>query len=113
MSSILTISEETVLELLDWDNVFKASEAVMKSVSSRKAVLPERPFTGVSGTDNFLLTMPGYFPDEKYGALGCKLVTVFPDNPNKNGLPSILANVMLFDEKSGALQAVSDWNYFL
>ena len=48
--------------------------------------------------------MPAY--SAKDNALAVKLVTGFPEN-EKQGLPSFIGNVMVFDPRNGLLQAVS------
>ncbi|GJQ72310.1 hypothetical protein Trydic_g3399 [Trypoxylus dichotomus] len=51
--------------------------------------------------------MPGYLDTDELSSLACKVVTVFPNNV-KHDLPSILANILLFNEKTGALEAIMD-----
>ncbi|XP_018326442.1 ketimine reductase mu-crystallin [Agrilus planipennis] len=106
-SSLVYLSEERVRQLLNWDSTFDAIERAMMRVSERRAVQNPRTFTMIPHSGNLLLTMPGYLDDSKYGSLGCKLVTAFPDNVDKEApLPSIVANIMLLDENSGQLKAV-------
>nr|CAH7766607.1 unnamed protein product [Callosobruchus chinensis] len=104
---MLYIDETTVKSLLKWDKTVEAVEVAMKRLSSGETVQKPRTFTGIPNTDNVLLTMPGYLKDEKYGALGCKLVTSFPSN-NKRGqaLPAINANILILDETTGIMKAV-------
>ena len=48
--------------------------------------------------------MPAY--SAKDNALAVKLVTAFPENA-KQGLPSLIGNIMVFDSRNGLPQAVS------
>jgi len=48
--------------------------------------------------------MPAYARNNK--ALGTKLVCGYPDN-GKNGLPTHLCQILLFNPETGTLQAVS------
>lgn len=105
LRGIAYISEEHVIKILDWDEVYVAVERSMRAVSTKKASQPRRETTKVLKTGDMLLSMPGYFQDEKYGGLGCKMVTVFKNNPKQN-IPSILAGILLFDEDTGLLKAV-------
>ncbi|KAJ8972039.1 hypothetical protein NQ314_000424 [Rhamnusium bicolor] len=105
---MIFINEEEVLNLLNWDETFQAIETAMLKVSKERVVQNARNFTQVLNTKNLLLTMPGYLEDESYGGLSCKLVTMCPNNINiEKPLPTINANIMLFDHETGILKAVS------
>ncbi|WP_207482283.1 bifunctional Delta(1)-pyrroline-2-carboxylate/Delta(1)-piperideine-2-carboxylate reductase [Arenibaculum pallidiluteum] len=56
------------------------------------------------GTPGTLLLMPAWRPG---GAMGVKIVTVFPDNGTR-GLPAVLGSYMLVDGVTGAPQAILD-----
>lgn len=73
----------------------------------KEALQSPRSFTSVAGK-GALMCMPGYLKDDVYGALGCKLVTAFGSNLKlQPPLQKILANVMLLDDATGVLKAVS------
>lgn len=55
------------------------------------------------------LVMPAFIGGMK--ALGLKVVTVYPKNPEKFGLPTILATIMLNDPETGGPLAVMDGAY--
>ncbi|VEN45054.1 unnamed protein product [Callosobruchus maculatus] len=104
---MLYIDETTVKSLLKWEKTFEAVEVAMKRLSAGQTVQKPRTYTGIPNTDNVLLTMPGYLEDEKYGALGCKLVTSFPSNTKRGQpLPAINANIVILDETTGLMKAV-------
>jgi ornithine cyclodeaminase/alanine dehydrogenase-like protein (mu-crystallin family) len=52
--------------------------------------------------------MPGFLNEQK--ALGMKVVTYFQENP-KQGLPAILATIMLFSAATGKMIAAMDGSY--
>lgn len=107
---MIYINESEVKELLNWHDTYKAVENAMKSVSIKNAVQEARTFTGTQTNNTFLLTMPGYLNDPQYGALACKLVTHNENNPKLPvPLPTINANIVLFDETTGILKAVRKW----
>ena len=60
---------------------------------------------GPDGHAERLLALPAWQAGE---AIGVKLVTVFPDNPATNGLPSVQAVVVLFDGATGQPLALID-----
>lgn len=105
MAAIKQITSETICKILDWKSVISAVEEAMVNVSEKRAVQNVRSVTQIPKTDNILFAMPGYVNTDKSTALGCKLVTLFPSNAQKN-LPSILANILLFNENTGALEVV-------
>ncbi|XP_072379293.1 ketimine reductase mu-crystallin isoform X2 [Diabrotica undecimpunctata] len=108
---MIYISEDMVLRLITWDQTFQAVETAMKKYSEKQTVQNARTKTQIINKPNMLVTMPGYLNDAKYGALGCKLVSFFPGNNDlPKPMPSVLANIMLFDENSGAVKAIRIWN---
>jgi alanine dehydrogenase len=61
-----------------------------------------------TGTDATLLLMPAWERDAgSGGALGIKIVTVYPDNGAK-GLPAVMGNYMLLDGATGTPEALID-----
>lgn len=106
MAQILQIRQEDLTKIFNWADVTKAVQIAMLNVTERRVIQTPRSFTNIPNTRNKLLTMPGYLFAEEFNALACKLVTSFPDNKN---LPSILGNILLFDENTGALDAVSTY----
>ena len=53
---------------------------------------------------SFLMAMPAYMASRR--ALACKLVTFYPDNGAKR-LDTHMATILLFDEATGMIKAVS------
>lgn len=110
---MIFLSEEDIKSLLNWDDTLKATEAALKAASTKKSVQIQRVFAQIFDTPKWMLTMPGYLEDEKYGAWACKILSGNPDN-NKlpTPLPDMLVNIMLLDENTGGLKAVSISIYF-
>ncbi|XP_018580364.1 ketimine reductase mu-crystallin [Anoplophora glabripennis] len=103
---MIIITEEQVSDLLNWNDTFRAVETAMLRVSQGRVVQKARVNTELLNSDNLLLTMPGYLEDKTYGALACKLVTMFKSNADmEKPLPTINANIMIFDETTGILKA--------
>ncbi len=71
------------------------------SVPARRQYTVEPAIDGQAGT---LLVMPAWTAG---GALGIKLVTVFPDNALR-GLPAVCASYLLFDATNGQARAILD-----
>lgn len=60
---------------------------------------------GEGSTRQHYIDMPAWLPDI---AMGSKLVTVMPANPDTSGLPSVQALYVLFDGRSGSPMAAID-----
>ncbi len=75
----------------------------------RPAALCERIVYGPGGSAEKFMALPAWQPDgDDGGAIGIKLVTIFPDNPVDHGLPSVQAVVLLFDGGTGVPLAMID-----
>lgn len=98
--------------------VFKAAEltailsmneaiAVVKDafaqLTSKIALAPLRTSISLKNPGEVALLMPAYL--QKTGALGAKMVTVFPQNPTQ-GLSAVQALVFLFDSSTGSPLAI-------
>jgi thiomorpholine-carboxylate dehydrogenase len=118
----LFIREAVVGELLNWNDCCKAMESALVAATNArknadKPFSSQTPRTFTSVPDKgVLLTMPGFAGnykldsvtgDERHSTLSCKLVTSFDGNSWLTPpMPTILATVLLFDDKSGRLRAI-------
>lgn len=105
---MLILSEKEVANLIDIDELIAALEQAHIQYSTGKAVMPVRLVVPLPQIQGRITSMPGYLNEDK--ALGMKLVTYFQDNP-KQGLPSILATIMLFSSETGKMIAAMDGTY--
>lgn len=118
----LFIKEAEVKRLLNWNDCVDAMESALVAASSGQksadkpfSIQTTRTFTPVPGK-GVLLTMPGYAANYslnsvtgnvKHATLACKLVTSFGGNSQLDPpLPSILANILMFDASTGRLKAI-------
>ncbi|KAK6625955.1 hypothetical protein RUM43_006254 [Polyplax serrata] len=107
---MLILTEEDVKGVIEWNSLFDAIKQVMSDVSLKSesgdsiAIQPARSFMHIPHKNGVLLTMPGL--SERKKVLSCKLVTSFLDNPSKYNLPSVLANILIYDPETGKLKAV-------
>ncbi len=105
MGELLYLTRSDVERLLDVDAMLDALAAALVIYSSGKASVPPRTAVRLDG--GLLGVMPGHVPGV---ALETKLVSVFPGN-EEHGLPSHQALIALFDENTGAPQALMDGTY--
>ncbi|CAG9814836.1 unnamed protein product [Phaedon cochleariae] len=104
---MIYINETEVLKLLTWDETFHAVEVSMRRVSEGRVDQIARSKIKILNRDKLLFTMPGYLDDTQYGAMGCKLITVFPNNSRlPKPLPNLIANIFYMDEETGVIKAI-------
>jgi ornithine cyclodeaminase/alanine dehydrogenase-like protein (mu-crystallin family) len=100
---MLVLSRREVEELLDLDALLDAIAAAHAELSAGDASLVPR--VGAFAADGILGAMVGYAPS---AGLGCKLVTLFPENRDR---PTHQAAIALFDPATGTPVALMDGTY--
>jgi ornithine cyclodeaminase/alanine dehydrogenase-like protein (mu-crystallin family) len=100
---MLVLSRRVVEELLDLDALLDALGAAHAELSAGDASLVPR--VGAFAADGILGAMVGYAPS---AGLGCKLVTLFPENRDR---PTHQAAIALFDPATGTPVALMDGTY--
>ena len=100
---MLVLSRREVEELLDLDALLDALAAAHAELSAGEASLVPR--VGAFAADGILGAMVGYAPS---AGLGCKLVTLFPENRDR---PTHQAAIALFDPATGTPVALMDGTY--
>lgn len=93
--------------LLTMEDAIKAVEKAFKHFSLGDAQMPVRSSVTIEKHGGQLLTMPAYVGG-RLDALGTKLVTVYPENPSRFKLPTIIGTMTLNDANNGALLAIMD-----
>ena len=95
--------------ILNRDDVIKVLEMkdCMEVVEKAFAVLPLR--TPITPPDGLSLYMPAYL--KELGALACKVVTVYKNNPSKHNMPTVIGKVLLQDPGTGDVVCIMDGGY--
>lgn len=106
-SGILVLSEDDVRRALDMPAAIRAVADAFGRLSSGGAEVPVRH--GLRGEGGDVLFMPGRLAAPS--RVGAKAVSVFPDNPERSGLPAVNAAVLLIDPGSGRPAALLAGNY--
>jgi alanine dehydrogenase len=91
------------------DDALEAVERAFKEHGQGTTDMPVRSGITLSNANGITLFMPAYI--EGMGAIGIKVVSVYPDNPSKYSMPTILGVVLLTDPKNGELLAIMDGTY--
>ena len=94
---------EDIRQAISMAEAIEVVKDAFAQLSSRKAQSPVRTPLTLKGQGEVALIMPAYLGDTM--ALGTKVVTVFPKNPQQ-GLPAIQALVVLFDAATGSPLAI-------
>lgn len=103
----LILNRSDVISVLQMNDCMDAIEKAFSELANGTAVLPLR--TGIKPPDGVSLYMPAYL--KEMGALACKVVTVYKDNPKKYNLPTIFGKVLLQDINTGDVICIMDGGY--
>ena len=105
---MLLLSENEVQSLIDIDELITALEQAHIQYSTGNAVMPVRLVVPLPQVQGRITSMPGFLHQDH--SLGMKVVTYFQSNPGQ-GLPAILATIMLFSAETGKVIALMDGTY--
>ncbi len=105
---IKVFSEKDIRQAVPMERAIIVLKDAFIQLSAGKANVPLRSAIPVPAHSGQTLFMPAYL--EGSGALGAKIVSVFPDN-RKRDLPIIHALVILVDSSTGVPQAFLDGTY--
>ena len=103
----LLLTKEDVVRVLDMRDCIDVVEKAFAELASGTAVLPLR--IGIAPPDGVSLYMPAYL--KQMGALACKVVTVYKNNPTRHNLPTIIGKVLLQDPATGEVTCIMDGGY--
>lgn len=96
MQKLLYISEDQVMECLDYQELLSTMETALIELSSGSVTQPVRSVIPIREHNAWFGLMPAVYRD----VIGAKLVTVFPGNVSR-GLESHQAVIQLFDRETG------------
>lgn len=103
----LILSREDVVSVLRMNECMQVVEKAFAELSNGTAVLPLR--TAITPPDGLALYMPAFLRES--GALACKVVTVYKNNPEKHQLPTTIGKVLLQDPETGDVICIMDGGY--
>ncbi len=103
----LLLARDEVAQVLGMADCIDVVEKAFAELASDTAVLPLR--IGIKPPGGISLYMPAYLKD--LGALACKVVTVYKDNPSKHGMPTTIGKVLLQDPDTGDVTCIMDGGY--
>lgn len=106
----LLLSKQDVASLLTMEDCLSAVENAFGELARGAADMPQRAVIKVPEYKGVFLGMPAFIGGD-VNALGLKVVTVFPDNPSRHDLPTVLGTLMLCDPATGKAVAIMDAGY--
>jgi len=103
----LLLARDDVARVLKMSDCIGAVERAFGELAAGTAELPLR--IGIRPPGGISLYMPAYL--KGLGALACKVVTVYKDNPTKHGIPTTIGKVLLQDPETGDVVCIMDGGY--
>ena len=103
----LILNRENVISVLDMRDCMDVVENAFAELTNGTAVLPLR--INITPPDGLSLYMPAYL--QELGALACKVVTVYKNNPQKFNIPTVIGKVLLQNPENGDVICIMDGGY--
>ena len=108
----LLLKREDVQRVLTMADAISAVEDGLKGLARDRVIMPQRTAIRMQDHHGLHLGMPAYVDTGSGpGALALKVVTVYPDNPDRYGLPTTIGTLLLNDPRTGELLAIMDAGY--
>ena len=95
------------MKVLDMSDCMAVVEKAFVELACGTAVMPLR--INITPLDGLGLYMPAYL--KEMGALACKVVTSYKNNPVKHNRPTIMGKVLLQDPETGDVICIMDGGY--
>jgi alanine dehydrogenase len=103
----LILSRNDVIQVLEMSDCMEVVENAFTELAKGTAVMPLR--LNITPPGGLALYMPAYL--KEMGALACKVVTVYKDNPSKHDMPTTIGKVLLQDPATGDVVCIMDGGY--
>jgi ornithine cyclodeaminase/alanine dehydrogenase len=103
----LLLTRKNVESVLTMKETIAAVAEGFKQLALGNVTMPQRTAIRVPDHKGLHLGMPAHIGGQQ-GALALKVVTVYPENPAKHGLPTTIGTLLLNDPRTGALVAIMD-----
>ena len=107
-TDILILKESDISSMITMSDIIEADKEALSIYSSQKSNIPLRSNLDIPEYNGQCLFMNGYAAPAK--ALGVKIVSVYPENINKN-LTSVPATMVLVDVETGMVNCLIDGTY--
>lgn len=103
----LILNKKDVASVLKMSDCMDVVEKAFAELAKGTAVLPLR--INIKPPDGLALYMPAYL--KEMGALACKVVTVYKNNPAKFNIPTTIGKVLVQDPATGDVVCIMDGGF--
>ena len=103
---VLLLERKEIEKLVGMNDFLEIIEKVFESKGLGEVQMPPKKYIEFSKYEGDFRIMPAYI--EGLGAAGVKTVNVHPNNPQKYGLPTVMATILLLDPKTGKPISIMD-----
>ncbi len=100
------ISRAEIEELITISEVINSVEEAFRAKGLGRVQMPPKSYIFFDKYGGDFRAMPAYL--EELGAAGIKVVNAHPGNPEKHGLPNVMATILLLSPETGAPLAIMD-----
>ena len=100
----LILSEKEVRSLLSMEEVIQAVESAFREKGLNRVQMPPKSYLFYPKYNGDLRSMPSYL--ERLDVSGVKIVSVYPKNREKYGLPTVVALLFLVNPRNGFPMAI-------
>ena len=105
----LLLSRREIESFFTMKMCMEAVEKAFAGLARGQAKMPQRTPIALPEKSGLALFMPAHI--KSLGAIGAKVVTVYPENARKHRLPCILGTILLLDEETGFPVAIMDGGF--
>lgn len=105
-SKVMILTRQEIAGLLDIKETLEAAERAFKLQAQGKTIMPSKTYLDLPEYKGDFRAMPAYVDQ----SAGCKWVCAYPNNPAQ-GLPTVMALIILCDSYTGSPLAIMDGTY--
>lgn len=103
----LVLNRKDIMSVLKMEDCIEVVKDAFVEYQNKTATLPLR--TVINTKEGLALYMPAYLSE--MGALACKVVTSYQDNPKKHGIPVSNGKIFLQDHTTGEVICIMEGKY--
>lgn len=103
---IRILDSDAVASLLRMEDVLELVERAFSERGHGRTQMPPKSYLFFTRHNGDLRVMPAYL--QALEQAGVKLVNVYPDNPSRHGLPTVMATVLLVEPATGEPLCIMD-----
>ncbi len=107
---VLVISRQDIERILTMKDTIEIVEEGFRQLDMGNVTMPQRATVSVKEHQGIFLVMPACVSG-MMNVFSNKIVTVYPNNPERHGLPTTLASISLHDIETGTLVSCMDGSF--